>query len=183
MPTSAANGSIFRPRHILRKPVLMQVYEAHGVRFEYPDGWELSVDESEDQIAATVEGPGTAFWTMSLIFERPPAEEIIDSALQCFEEEYGEVDVYESDERICLLPTVAVNLDLISLDFVSKVALRACETDEFSIFSMFQISEVEFEEHGPALRAMNASLTWDSDDGDGSDADPFEFDNLFGGGE
>jgi hypothetical protein len=103
----------------------MQVYETHGVRFEYPDGWELSVDESEDQIAATVEGPGTAFWTMSLIFERPPADEIIDSALQCFEEEYGEIDVYESDERICLLPTVGLNLDLISLDIVSKVSLRA----------------------------------------------------------
>lgn len=161
----------------------MQVYEKHGVRFEYPDGWELSVDDSDDQIAVTVEGPGTAFWTISLISERPPAEEIIDSALQCFEEEYGEIDVYESDERICLLPTVGLNLDLISLDIVSKVALRACETDEFSIFSMFQISEVEFDEFGPILQAMNASLTWDSDDGDVSEGDPFEFDNLFGGQE
>ncbi|MBI1313531.1 hypothetical protein GC176_19750 [bacterium] len=159
----------------------MQVYEAHGIRFEYPDGWELSIDDSDDQLAITVEGPGTAFWTLSLIPERPTAEEVIESALQCFEEEYGEVDVYEVDDPICLLPTIARNLDLISLDVVSKVALRACETDHFSIFSLFQVSDVDFEETGAALQAINASLTWEFDDEEAPAVDPFEFDNLFGG--
>ncbi|MHC4875644.1 MAG: hypothetical protein ACYTGL_04040 [Planctomycetota bacterium] len=161
----------------------MQVYETHGVRFEYPDGWEISIDESEGQTAVTVEGPGTAFWTLSLISERPPAEEIIESALQCFEEEYSNVDVYEVDDRICLLPTIARNLDVISLDLVSKVGLRVCETDEFSIFTMYQLAETETESTERALQAINASLTWESDDHETSTGDPFEFDNLFGGAE
>lgn len=160
----------------------MQVYEDHGVRFEYPDGWELSVDESEDQIAVTVEGPGTAFWTLSLIQERPSATEIIESALQCFEEEYGRLDVYEVDDSICLLPTAAFNVDLISLDLVSKVSLRACETDYFSIFCMYQVAETDFETAGAALKSISASLTWDADDSD-IRADPFDFHNLFGGNE
>ena len=160
----------------------MQVYETHGVRFEYPDGWEISVDEAEDQTAVTVEGPGTAFWTLSLISERPPAEEIIESALQCFEDEYSNVDVYEVDDRICLLPTIARNLDVISLDLVSKVGLRVCETDDFSIFTMYQFAETEAESTEQALQAINASLTWESDD-ETSEGDPFEFDNLFGGQE
>ncbi len=159
----------------------MKVYETHGVRFEYPDDWEISVDEGEDQTAVTVEGPGTAFWTLSLIAERPPAEEIIESALQCFEEEYSNVDIYEVDDRICLLPTIARNLDVISLDLVSKVGLRVCETDDFSIFTMYQFAETEAESTELALQAINASLTWESDDDDASAGDPFEFDNLFGG--
>ena len=160
----------------------MQVYEAHGVRFEYPDDWKISIDEDNDQTAVTVEGPGTAFWTLSIISERPPAEEIIESALQCFEEEYTNVDVYEVDERICLLPTIARDLEVISLDLVSKVSLRVCETDDFSIFTMLQFADAEADTAEKALKAINASLTWETDE-ETPTGDPFDFDNLFGGQE
>ena len=54
---------------------LMAVYAEHGVRFEYPDGWELSHEHDDDDFTVTVESEGTAFWMLSVLSGRPAAED------------------------------------------------------------------------------------------------------------
>lgn len=161
----------------------MAVFEEHGVRFEYPDDWEISHEHHEDDFSVTVESGGTAFWMMSVLAGRPAAEEVIDAALVSFESEYENVDVYESADRICMLPTVATEVDFYELEMVNRASLRACETDSTTIFVLLQMSDTEREECGPKLKAISDSLTCELD-GDGDldgESDPFAFDNLFGG--
>ncbi|NQV24605.1 MAG: hypothetical protein HQ518_09580 [Rhodopirellula sp.] len=161
----------------------MAVFEEHGVRFEYPDHWELSHEHHDEDFSVTVESDGTAFWMLSVLQGRPVAEDVIAAALESFSAEYDPVDVYESADRICMLPTVAKDVDFYELEMVNRASLRACETDDTTIFVLLQMSDTERTNAEPLLKAITDSLTWDSGDDDELDegAALFAFDNLFGG--
>ncbi|MFT5324612.1 MAG: hypothetical protein ACI8P0_002476 [Planctomycetaceae bacterium] len=159
----------------------MAVYEEHGVRFEYPDNWELSHEHHDADFSVTIESEGTAFWMLSVLQGRPVAEDVIEAALESFRAEYDPVDVYESEDSICMLPTVARNVDFYELEMVNRASLRACETDSTTIFVLLQMSDTERAEAEPLLKAITDSLMCESDDDEGLDVtDPFAFDNLFG---
>lgn len=163
----------------------MAVFDEHGVRFEYPDGWELSHEHHDDDLSVTVESEGTAFWMLSVLQGRPAAEDVISAAVESFKAEYESLDVYESADRICMLPTVATEIDFYELEMVNYASLRACETDDTTLFVLLQMSDTERAEAGPLLKAISDSLTWDSGDDELLDdaAAPFAFDNLFGGAD
>jgi hypothetical protein len=160
----------------------MAVFEEHGVRFEYPDNWELSHEHHDDDFSVTVESEGTAFWMLSVLQGRPIAEDVIAAALESFEAEYDSVDVYECSDRICMLPTVAKDVDFYELEMVNRASLRACETDDTTIFVLLQMSDTERAEAEPLLKAISDSLMWDSGENEelGEAAAAFAFDNLFG---
>ncbi|MGZ0167275.1 MAG: hypothetical protein ACKVII_25410 [Planctomycetales bacterium] len=159
----------------------MAVYEEHGVRFEYPDNWELSHEHHDEDFSVTIESEGTAFWMLSVLQGRPVAEDVIEAALESFRAEYDPVDVYESEDSICMLPTVARDVDFYELEMVNRASLRACETDSTTIFVLLQMSDTERAEAEPLLKAITDSLMCESDDDEGLDVtDPFAFDNLFG---
>lgn len=161
----------------------MAVYDEHGVQFEYPDAWELSHEHHDGDITITIESEGTAFWMLSVLQGRPVAEDVIEAALDSFKAEYDTVEVYDSADRICMLPTIAKEIDFYELEMVNRASLRACETDNTTIFVMLQMSDTERAEIGPLMKAISESLMWD----DGEDEDqtpesgPFAFENLFGG--
>jgi len=163
----------------------MNVFDESGVRFEYPSDWTISRASEEGTTAITVESSGTAFWMLSILQERPPAEEILQTALTSLREEYEDCDVYESAEQICLLPTDGYDVDFSCLELINRACLRACEGDTSSLFVLYQTSDVESEQMTPQLEAITQSLSWElaSDPDEEYGADPSEFDNLFGGGE
>lgn len=158
----------------------MAVYEEHGVRFEYPDNWELSHEHHDEDFSVTVESEGTAFWMLSVLQGRPVAEDVIEAALESFRGEYDPVDVYESEDSICMLPTVARDVDFYELEMVNRASLRVCETDSTTIFVLLQMSDTEREEAEPLLKAITDSLMCESDDDGMAGSDPFAFENLFG---
>ncbi|MDA0283186.1 MAG: hypothetical protein O3B13_08520 [Planctomycetota bacterium] len=160
----------------------MAVYEEHGVRFEYPEGWELGHEHHDGDFSVTVESDGTAFWMLSVLQGRPTAEEVVEAALESFKAEYDSVDVYESQDRICMLPTVAKEIDFYELEMVNRASLRACETDSTTMFVLLQMSDTERAEIGPLLKSISESLMWNSSEDEELDTASrlFAFDNLFG---
>ena len=160
----------------------MAVYEEPGVRFEYPDNWELSHEHHDEDFSVTIESEGTAFWMLSVLQGRPVAEDVIEAALESFRAEYEPVDVYESEASICMLPTLARDVDFYELEMVNRASLLACETDSTTIFVLFQMSDTERAEAEPLLKAITDSLMCELSDGVDVDSEtgPFAFDNLFG---
>ena len=51
------------------------------------------------------------------------AEDVIDAALESFKAEYDSVDVYESPDSICMLPTVAKDIDFYELEMVNRASM------------------------------------------------------------
>ncbi len=45
------------------------VYESRGMKFRYPDGWELNEERRDRKITVTVASPQTSFWSLTLFFD------------------------------------------------------------------------------------------------------------------
>ena len=140
-----------------------QSYQAHGIRFKLPSGWELSEQETDREISISVDSPETAFCTLSLFLDRPPAQQIIQTALQTFQEEYDDLDVYNSDAQLCRRETVSQDLEFIYLELVNCVLLRAFETDRFTVLVLFQSTDHELEKTRKEFEGICRSLSMDFD--------------------
>jgi len=63
-------------------------YEDDGVRFAYPESWELTRDvEESGAVMLTVSGEGTSFWTLAIYPGAASAAELAESAVLAYREE------------------------------------------------------------------------------------------------
>ena len=147
-----------------------RVFEGHGIRFEYPVDWILHEQSSPEEFALTVQSPNTSFWSLTLLFDRPDSQRVIDSALEVFQEEYTEIDVYPSDVRLNDQPTVACELDFVCHELIGSAFLRAVTAPDCTMLVLYQGADLELDDLQPVLEKITRSLTWESD----SDEPPSE---------
>jgi hypothetical protein len=138
--------------------MMRQVYAGHGVRFRYPDGWEVSEQQDENQVSITLTSPETSFWTVTLLAGRPDPDATLAAVLDAFREEYDELDVYPSKARLCRRPTVAFDVDFICLELLNVARIRATRMADLTLLVLFQGTDAEFERTGPILEKITGSL-------------------------
>jgi hypothetical protein len=134
-------------------------YQSHGVRFRYPQDWELSEQREGEQISITVSSPLTAFWTLTLFPDRPDPGDIVAAALDAFYEEYDELDDYPSKTRVCQRPTVGRDVDFVCLELLNSAGIRAFRVRHFTVLVLFQFTEGERDETAPILERITRSLS------------------------
>ncbi|MEX1095796.1 MAG: hypothetical protein WED34_07080 [Planctomycetales bacterium] len=145
----------------------MQLYADHGVRFHYPDDWSLAEDRLEAGVCITVAGEGTSFWSISLYEERPRPEDVIDSAVEAFREEYDELDAYSVEARLAGVPNAARDLEFVCLDVLNTACLRSFPAADATAFVLYQGSDRDLEETREALERISASLVCNVPEGPG----------------
>lgn len=140
------------------------VFEGHGIRFEYPDDWILHEQSAAEEITLTVQSPDTSFWSLTLILDRPDPRRVIESVLETFREEYTEVDVYPSEVRLNDQPTESWELDFVCHELIGSAFLRAVAGPNFTLFVLYQGSDLDLEDTQPRLEKITQSLLWDTED-------------------
>lgn len=140
-----------------------ETYEGHGIRFLYPAYWELLEQEDGESTSITVASPDTSFWSISLFRDSPSPQQVVASAIEAFREEYEEVDVYPSDERMGDWPGVANDVDFVCFELINSAFLRAFQTDRFTVLVLYQGFDGELVETRPLLEAISASLRLDGE--------------------
>jgi hypothetical protein len=143
-----------------------RVFEGHGIRFEYPEDWILHEQSSPEEMTLTVHSPDTSFWSLTLIFDRPDPQRVLDTVLETFREEYTEIDVYPSDVRMNDQPTFACELDFVCHELIGSAFLRAVTTPDFTLLVLYQGADLELDELQPLLEKISRSLTWETDTDD-----------------
>jgi hypothetical protein len=146
-------------------------YQAHGVRFRYPSEWVLAEQHDEEQFSVTVSSPATAFWTLSLFESCPEPDDVVQTVLDAFHEEYDEMDDYPSSVRIGRRPTVGRDIDFVCVDRLNVAAVRAFRTRKFTAMVLFQLTEAERDDMWPVLERITRSLSCGSP---GKDEEPEE---------
>jgi hypothetical protein len=136
-------------------------YEGHGIHFRYPAAWSLSEQEQGCLTSITVDSPETSSWSISLFFDHPSTEQVLDSAVEAFREEYEEVDVYPAEARLAEHASVARDVDFVCFELISSAFLRAFQADRFTVLVLYQGFDGELETTRPLLEAISASLTLD----------------------
>ncbi|MEC9008848.1 MAG: hypothetical protein VX877_06265 [Planctomycetota bacterium] len=135
-------------------------YDDDGVRFAFPESWELTrEDEEPGVVMLSVTGDGTSFWTLALYTGVTAASQLIETAVDAYREEYEEVDVYPVEGSLCVFPCEGCDVEFVCLELINTASLRAFETPGFAAVVLYQGTDHELRETRSVLEAITSSLS------------------------
>ena len=140
------------------------VFHKHGVRFEFPAGWSVTEDATPTEVCITVSGETASFWSLTLFFDRPSPEEVAETVVRAFCDEYDEVDVYPSTVDVGSQPAVGADLEFMALDLTNSAYVRVCRTNRFTAVVLYQGTDHELAEGLPELEAISSTIEFEQDD-------------------
>lgn len=137
-------------------------YENYGVRFRFPDDWELTEETAESAVCITVSSSPRLFWSLTLFFDGLSPDEVVETALRAFQDEYPELDVYPSPATLGEHSCVAADIEFVTLDLVNSAFVRSCRTDDFTALVLYQGTDRDLDASLEVLEAISASLELDA---------------------
>lgn len=140
---------------------MTESYDDHGIRFEYPMGWELDVTDDGSRTTVAVESPtGLAFAMVTVDVDRPAPAEMADEALAAMREEYPNLDAVPALETIDGHRAIGHDLEFLSLDVPNSCAIRCYRTPRRTVLVFAQWSDLDDEDEEPEalILAVRRSL-------------------------
>lgn len=138
-------------------------YEKHGVRFFYPDIWELEEAAGEDDdIVISVSSDGTCFWTLHILHNSPPPPQVIDSCVAAFVEEYDDAEATSAERKLAEMPAAAQDVEFACFEMMNTASLQSVRTSDFTLLVLWQGTDHELDEYRQLLEYMTASVRADS---------------------
>lgn len=148
--------------------MLGSLYESNGIRFQFPEDWHIKEERRDGQLSIVVDSPLSAFWTLTLCYERPQPEDVLESAIEAFRTEYDELDVYRVDPEETERPIWARDVEFVCFDLLNTACLRAFRTDHFTALVLFQATDRDLPEARPIFDEICESLNIESAEPDDS---------------
>ena len=134
------------------------MFQADGIRFQYPDNWKLSREETESGWTAFVQSPETAFFLLTYDREAPDVGVLAQTALQALQEEYPGLEADDALESLAGQPAFGHNIRFFSLDLTNTCCTRCFDCATGTVLMMWQANDLELDAIEPVFRAMCASL-------------------------
>ena len=129
-----------------------------GIRFQYPENWNLQREASESGWTVSVQSPGTAFLMVCLREDTPTTAEVADAALEALREDYPESEWENCLDSVAGQPAVGHVVRFFSLDLTNTCWTRSFYTAQGTALVLWQVSDRELEKSEPILRAICASF-------------------------
>lgn len=143
-------------------------YAGPGIHFRHPSDWVVDEERGEDEFTVTVrpEGDeGTAFWSLTLLLQRPAVQPVLKAALRAFEDEYPELDVYPAEQEVAGRKAVGRDLEFVCLELLNTARLRVFRTRDFTAVVLCQATDDEIASRSPVFQMLTGSLQCGWDDG------------------
>lgn len=162
----AANGSgavydVSRgPAIFARGFAMPQIFEGHGIRFQYPENWELEEEEMEADSGwmVSVQSPNTAFMLLSMHPPELSVDDVLEATLAALQEDYRDLEYQPVKQRICQRLAKGFDIQFVSMDLTNTCWIRSFRMPHSTVLIMCQANDLELEEAEPVLRAILASL-------------------------
>jgi hypothetical protein len=129
-----------------------------GIRFRYPENWQLDRQENDEGWTVSVQSPDTAFLMLCLRSDMPTTNELAEAALEALKEDYDELEADDCVESLAGQPAVGHNIRFFSLDLTNTCWTRSFYSPQGTVLVMCQINDLELDRNEPVLRAICASL-------------------------
>jgi hypothetical protein len=137
---------------------MSSTYRTAGLSFCFPPDWQASEQPEDDRLSVTVSGEGTAFCTVTMLYDRPDPRQVLDAVVRAFRDEYQELDVYPADSRVGSRPALGCDVDFICLELCNTALVRAFRARQFTVLVLFQSSDAELPEMRPIFDQVCNSL-------------------------
>jgi hypothetical protein len=134
------------------------VFERDGLRFLYPENWQVEKDATDNGWSVTVQSPQTSFLFISVHPDRPAVQTVLDTTLSALREDYPELETEEAVEQIAGHRARGHDVQFFSLDLSNSCWIRSFRTRRQTVLILAQANDLELAETEPVLRAIRASL-------------------------
>jgi hypothetical protein len=139
--------------------VTAEVYEDHGVHFEYPSSWSLEVTDEGPVTTVDLQHPGgIAFVLVRTDESRPDPEDLTDQALEAMREEYPDLDAFPANEILQQHRAIGHDVEFFSLDIANAASIRSFRTPRRTVLVFGQWSDLGEDDLGEVVRGVFSSL-------------------------
>ena len=141
----------------------MAVFDDGGIRFRYPENWQLEREDNENGWTVSVQSPGTAFLMVCLREDTPTTDEMADAALEALREDYPELEAEDCIDSVAGQPAIGHTVRFFSLDLTNTCWTRSFYSSHGTVLVLWQVNDLELEQSEPVLRAICASFEVETD--------------------
>ncbi|QEH36149.1 hypothetical protein OJF2_47090 [Aquisphaera giovannonii] len=120
----------------------IETFEDHGLRFEYPAGWELDVTDHGQVLTVAVQEPGgLGFALITTDGTRPDPNDVAEAALEAMREEYPDLDASPVLETINDHCTTGHDVEFFAMDMTNAATIRCFRTPRHTVLAFGQWSD------------------------------------------
>lgn len=135
------------------------VFEKLGVRFEYPDSWEIDEEEArESGDTITVYSPGGAFWSLNIQPPMASVTELTASAIEAMKAEYDELDANPVTKTVDGTELDGYEMNFYCLDLTNTARILTVQQTHATYVIMCQAEDRELDVTSAVFDAITASL-------------------------
>ncbi|MBI2807121.1 MAG: hypothetical protein HYX68_19240 [Planctomycetes bacterium] len=138
-------------------------FHRDGIRFDYPDTWQLTREETDTGWTVSVQSPETAFMLVTLDEEMPEIGLVAETVLEALRADYPDLEADDVVESFAGQPALGHDIRFFSLDLTNTCCSRAFCADAGTVLVMWQANDLELDEVLPIFHAMRASLRVDDE--------------------
>ena len=133
-------------------------YEKLGVRFMYPENWEIMDDDplAEPRTIAAHNDTG-AFWSVTIYQSEVDESEIAASALAALREEYEELEDQPASESIADVDACGYDVQFYVQQLVAAARIRSFPSSAGKVLMLCQAEDREFDQLEQVFQAMTLS--------------------------
>ena len=137
---------------------MVSQFDDGGLRFRYPASWKLEREETAEGWTVSLQSPDTAFLLISVREDMPTVEDLAQSVVEAFQQEYASVEVDDCVDLIAGQPAVGHEIHFFSFDLTNTCWTRCFYSGAGTVLVMCQANDLELEQHEPVMKAICASL-------------------------
>ncbi len=120
-----------------------EVYEDHGIRFEYPLDWTVEATDEDDVTTIDLQHPeGVAFVLVRTDESCSDPEETADLALEAMREEYPDLDASPVMEALGEHVVTGHDVEFFALDVPNAASIRSFRTPRRTVLVFGQWSDL-----------------------------------------
>src|SRR5262249_27644619 len=123
-----------------------------------PDDWSLTREADADSWTVTLQSPGTGFAVIRLDHDMPDIGEVAQIALEALKQEYPTLEAEAAVDMLAGEMAVGHDMQFFALDFAATCWTRSFYGAAGTVLVMCQVSDIDQDNHEPALRALCASM-------------------------
>lgn len=133
-------------------------FQQDGIRFLYPENWDLQREETASGWTLSLQSPDTAFMVMAFDEDMPEPGYMARTVLEALQGEYKELEFDDCVESVAGQPAVGHDIRFYSFDLTNSCWIRSFYSGRGTVLLMWQVNDLELDETEKVLRAIAKSM-------------------------
>ena len=135
------------------------LFRKDGIRFQYPDDWQLTREDADTGWSVSVQSPATAFFMLTFDAQMPEIGLVAETVLEALRADYPDIEAEDAVESLAGQPALGHNIRFFSLDLTNTCFTRVFYSESGTVLLMWQANDLEMEKVEPVFKAICKSLS------------------------